>query len=232
MRVPLSAHWPCNNAIRPLQSLQSIPRRMLQQGSHSDDRLQRVCADGLQAPLADEKADLVFSNLMLPWCDDLDAVLAECRRIVAPNGLLTISSFGPDTLRELRSAWYNVDRYQHVHGFIDMHDIGDALIRAGFAEPVMDVERFTLTYATVRDLLVDLRRMGSLNALPARAPGLAGRGLLSALEQRYPDRAADSRYAATFEVIYGHAWAPSERFGRRDRDGLVRIAPGRIGRRS
>ena len=111
--------------------------------------LSRVCADAARLPLADASVDLIFSNFLLPW-SDTDRLLAEFRRVLAPRGLLTFSTLGPDTLRELRGAWASVDSNPRVHAFIDMHDLGDALVRSGFAEPVLDVERYTLEYPDVR----------------------------------------------------------------------------------
>src|SRR5271163_121494 len=123
----------------------------------------RVCGDAQALPLAEGSVDLLVSNLMLQWCDP-DAVFAEFRRVLKPQGLLTFSAFGPDTLRELRSAWAEVDSHSHVHQFIDMHDLGDALIRSGFASPVLDVERLTLKYLDVRAVAADLKATGARNA--------------------------------------------------------------------
>src|SRR5450432_971545 len=97
-------------------------------------KFERLCADAELLPLADGSVDLIFSNLMLPWCNP-DAAFAEFRRVVAPRGLLSFSAFGPDTLKELRSAWNQVDAHSHVHQFTDMHDLGDALVRNRFAAP-------------------------------------------------------------------------------------------------
>jgi len=128
----------------------------------------RVCADAGLLPLRDGSVDLIVSNLMLQWCDP-DAVFAEFRRILRPQGLLSFSAFGPDTLRELRTAWRQVDTHSHVHQFIDMHDLGDALVRNGFAAPVLDVERFTLQYLDVRKVAADLKATGAHNSTAARA---------------------------------------------------------------
>ena len=115
-----------------------------------------MCGDAERLPLADGSIDLILSNLMLQWCDP-DRVFAEFRRVLAPNGLLTFTTLGPDTLKELRSAWGQVDSHTHVNQFIDMHDIGDSLVRNGFAAPVLDVERYTLSYLDVRKLAADLK---------------------------------------------------------------------------
>ncbi len=134
---------------------------------------------------APASVDLVFSNLMLQWCNDPDAVFLECRRVLKPGGLLTFTTFGPDTLVELRRAWAAAaDGHTHVNRFIDMHDLGDALLRSGLVEPVMDVERYTLTYATVRDLM--RRPEGDRGAQRQRrtAPGPDGQGRVRAHDGR------------------------------------------------
>lgn len=188
-----------------------------------------VIADAREVPLADGTADLIFSNFLLPWCDDPAAVFAEFRRVIAPRGLLSFTTLGPDTLVELRTAWYEADRRQHLHGFFDMHDIGDALVRAGFVEPVMDVERYTLTYPDVSALLEDLRRSGSANALPQRPRGLMGRGVLERLTRGYQQ--VEGRLPVTVEVVFGQAWCPAGRADAPAADRLARIDPRSIGRR-
>jgi malonyl-CoA O-methyltransferase len=194
-------------------------------------RFERVCADAQRLPLAEASVDLLYSNLMLQWCDDLDALFAEFRRVLKPRGLLTFSTFGPDTLKELRSAWASVDAHTHVHRFIDMHDIGDALVRAGLSEPVLDVEPFTLTYDDTFALMGDLKAIGAHNAAAGRAPGLTGRGRLSAMSAAYEHHRSAGKLPATYEVVYGQAWggAPRQRPGA---PAEVTIPADSIGRRS
>ncbi len=170
-------------------------------------RFARVRADAALLPLADGSVDLVVSNLMLQWCD-LDRVFAEFRRVLAPQGLLSFTTLGPDTLRELRGAFSAVDSYTHVNQFIDMHDVGDALVRAGFAAPVLDVERYTLSYLDVRQVAADLKATGAHNATMGRARGLTGRRRYAAMQNAYEAYRQDGRLPATFEVVYGHAWTP------------------------
>lgn len=167
-----------------------------------------VCADAEQLPLADDSVDLIHSNLTYQWCADLDHAFAECRRVLRPGGLLLFSTLGPDTLKELRAAWQAADRGTHVNAFIDMHDIGDALIRARLADPVMDVERLTLTYADVYRLMRDLKTLGAHNITAGRAPGLTGKGRLRAMEAAYERFRTAGVLPATYEVVYGLAWAP------------------------
>ena len=195
-------------------------------------RFRRVCADATALPLREASVDLVFSNLMLHWCNEPDAVFAECRRVLRPGGLLTFTAFGPDTLVELRGAWAAADAHTHVNRFIDMHDIGDALVRAGLAEPVLDVERYTLTYGAVRDLVRDLRAVGAGNATASRPRGLTGRSTLDRMTAAYESLRREGRLPATFEVVYGQAWCPVGPPRARTAPGEVMVPVGRIGRRS
>lgn len=167
-----------------------------------------VCAEASQLPFADASCDLLYASLILQWCEDLDATLLEWRRLLKPHGLLLFSTLGPDTLKELRAAWSTVDGYNHVNRFLDMHDVGDALIRAGFVEPVMDVEHITLTYDDARGLMRDLKSIGAHNVTAGRRRGLMGRGRLAAFSAAYEKFRKQGRLPATYEVVYGTAWAP------------------------
>lgn len=167
----------------------------------------RVCADACRLPLADGGVDLVFSNLLLHWCG-ASTLFAEVRRVLAPRGLFAFSCLGVDTLAELREAWSTVDAAPHVHLFHDMHTLGDALVHAGFAAPVLDVERYTLHYADLDALVADLRGSGAGNADPGRPRGLLTPRRRARLVAAYESRRADGRLPATAEVIYGHAWVP------------------------
>src|SRR5882757_11003506 len=179
---------------------------------------ERVCADAELLPLADGSVDLILSNLMLQWCNP-DHVFAEFRRVLAPHGLLSFTTLGPDTLRELRHAWAETDSRTHVHQFIDMHDIGDALVRGGFASPVLDVERYTLTYLDVRRVAADLKATGAHNASRDRPRGLTGRRQFAAVETAYETLRKDGRLPATYEVVFAHAWPPDTDVQRSNTDG-------------
>jgi malonyl-CoA O-methyltransferase len=194
-------------------------------------RFERLCADAQRLPLADASVDFLYSNLMLQWCDDLDALLSEFRRVLKPRGLLAFSTFGPDTLKELRDAWASVDDHTHVHRFLDMHDIGDALVRAGLSEPVLDVEPFTLTYTDALALMRDLKAIGAHNAAAGRPPGLTGRGRLNAMSAAYERYRTAGRLPATYEVVYGQAWGQA-RGARSEAPLEVTISADSIGRRS
>lgn len=179
-----------------------------------------ICADIENLPVAEDQMDVVWSNLALQWCNDLDKSFMEISRVLKPNSLFIFSTFGPDTLKELRAASNNESAHDqtHVSRFIDMHDIGDALTRNGFNAPVLDVERYTLTYDDVKSVMVDLKSIGANNATQGRGRGLAGKGFLKALTAQYEQFRVDGKLPATFEVIYGHAWTPETKL--EDNQGL------------
>lgn len=172
-----------------------------------------VCGDLERLPLAGGSIDLAWSNLALQWVNELPRAFAEMRRVLAPGGLLLFTTFGPDTLKELRAAQEGTDGHSHVSRFIDMHDIGDMLVEAGFADPVIDMETFTLTYDDARAVMRDLKAIGAHNAARGRPPALSGRQWLAAVERNYEAFRRDGKLPATFEVIYGHAWRPAPRLG-------------------
>jgi malonyl-CoA O-methyltransferase len=183
-----------------------------------------VCGDAERLPLASGCADLIVSNLMLQWCNDLEGALGELRRALRPGGLLMFTTLGPDTLRELRAAWHAVDAgHVHVNAFIDMHDIGDALLRAGFADPVMDREDITLTYEEVPALLRELKTLGAHNSTGGRPRGLTGRRRLAGMIAAYERFRRDGRLPATYEVVHGHCWAPLREKQRHDDSGAIRV---------
>jgi malonyl-CoA O-methyltransferase len=165
-----------------------------------------VCGDIAALPFAVGAFDLVWSNLALQWVNDLPRSLAELHRVLKVGGLVTFTTFGPDTLRELRAAFANVDRHTHVSRFIDMHDVGDLLLQAGFADPVMDMEYLTLTYADADAMLRDLKAIGATNATQGRPRGLMGRARWERTRSALDAMRKEGRVPATFEVIYGHAW--------------------------
>jgi malonyl-CoA O-methyltransferase len=165
-----------------------------------------LCGDAEHLPLASESIDLLISSLTIQWCNDLQQTFTEFRRVLKPGGLLMFTTFGPDTLKELRQSWASVDQQGHVSPFLDMHDIGDTLLSAGMAEPVMDVEHFTLTYPDVAALVKDLKDIGATNTLQQRARGLTGKRAYQAMVQAYETLRVDGTLPASYEVIYGHAW--------------------------
>ena len=172
-----------------------------------------VCADIERLPFSENTFDLVFSSLSMQWCNDLNAALLEAKRVLKPGGLFVFTTFGPDTLKELRHSWSKVDDANHVNQFIDMHDIGDALLQDGFAEPVMEAEMLTVTYNSVDEIMRDLKAIGaSVTAGTVEqgrsVRGLGGKSILQTGRQAYEQFRQDSLLPASYEIIYGHAWKP------------------------
>jgi malonyl-CoA O-methyltransferase len=186
-----------------------------------------VCADVCALPLGGVCVDLVWSNLALQWVNDLPRAFEEFRRVLRVGGLLSFTTLGPDTLRELANAFAGADASTHVNRFVDMHDIGDMLVQAGFADPVMDMERVTMTFDSPRALLDELRAAGATNRTRGRPRGLMGRARFARATRRLESLRAEGRIPVTFEVVYGHAWKGEPR---RTPDGhaIVRLQrPGR-----
>ena len=184
------------------------------------------CGHSQQLPLSDSSVDLVFSSLSLQWCDRPEIAFAEIRRVLRADGVLLFSTFGPDTLKELRSSWAQAGDSHHVHAFLDMHDIGDIMLQAGLQEPVMEREIITLTYECVKDVMQDLKYIGASNALQTRSRGLLGKDKYQRMSKAYEQWRIDGRLPASYEVVYGTAWS-----GQTLRDGMATVKLDEIGRR-
>lgn len=202
---PLAARYAGSAVIALDYALPVLPRprrfaRWLRRGALA------VCGDFVRLPLAAASVELVWSNLALHWAAEPLAVLREFERVLVPGGLVLFSTLGPDTLQELRRAAGE----RRVHAFLDMHDIGDMLVEAGFTAPVMEMERITMRYESGEQLLADLRSSGQTNARVDRPRGLAGRGFLRAFR--------GLPLQATYEVVYGHAWKRPDAAPRADAD--------------
>ncbi len=169
-----------------------------------------VCADLEQLPFADNSVDLIYSNAALQWSNDLEYTFGEFMRVLRPGGLVAFTTFGPDTLKELRLAWSEADGGSHVSQFLDMHDVGDALLNSRFAEPVIDVDRMVLTYDQVDGLMQDLKVLGAHNVNRDRNRGLTGKSRMLAMRESYEQFRTDGKLPASYEVIYGHAWVPDQ----------------------
>ena len=179
-------------------------------------------ADLEALPLGPDSIDLVFSNLTLQWCSDLLQVFSGVFNVLRPDGLFHFSTLGPDTLHELRASWAEVDEYPHVMHFPDMHIVGDALVGAGFADVVMDVERVTMTYDSPREAVESLRAIGAVNRDVGRARGLLGPGQWKRMINAYEQfRQEDGRYPVTYEVVFGHALR--SRSASAGPDGVVKV---------
>lgn len=207
-----------------LKALNQILSRLLPAKAGVD----LLCGDFGNTPFASNSVDLIWSNLALHWHPQPDRVFAEWRRLLRVDGLLMFSTFGPDTLREVRAAFADIDAQPHALPFVDMHDFGDQLVEAGFSTPVMDMEVITVTYHSAQALLADVRALGG-NPLQTRRRGLLGRAawlrLIAGLEaQRRPD----GKLGLTFEVIYGHAFRPAPRVTAAG-EAIIRFEPRRNG---
>jgi malonyl-CoA O-methyltransferase len=164
-----------------------------------------LAADAERLPLAAHSVGLVFANLLLPWCAP-QAVFREAARVLTAGGLMVFATFGPDTLREVRRAWASVDDHAHVHGFLDMHDVGDTALAAGLADPVMDVDRLAVSYRDTAALVRDLRGCGAANREVRRRRSLTGHHRWQRFAAALEAPGADGRFTVTVELVFGHAW--------------------------
>jgi malonyl-CoA O-methyltransferase len=182
-----------------------------------------LCADAEQLPLIDNSVDMITSNLTLQWCSNLDQTFSDFYRCLKPGGLIMFTTFGPDTLKELRASWRQVDNYNHVNAFLDMHDVGDALLRNGFSDPVMDAENITLTYKEVMKLMRELKAIGAHNVTLGRQRGLTGKDKLKKLFSAYEQFRSGGVLPCTYEIVYGHAWKLDKPAKNTQHDQTVRI---------
>ncbi len=177
-----------------------------------------LCADAARMPLKKNSFDLVFSGLMLQWCQEPDRVFSEIRRVMKPHGIFLFSSLGPDTLHELRESWRKVDGNVHVNSFVDMHDIGDALIRNGLSAPVLDTDHIILIFPDCRQLMRELKNIGAKNINSGRSRSLTGKNRMQQVFRHYDSYRREDGFPATYEVIYGHAWAGESEVGIPNKD--------------
>jgi malonyl-CoA O-methyltransferase len=185
-------------------------------------------ADATAVPLADHSVDVVFCNQLLPWIPDTAALFAEVNRVLRGNGLFLFAALGPDSLAGLRSAWQAVDDGPHVNLFPDMHNLGDAAVRAGLCDPVLDVDRLSVTYADAAALFRDLTGSGARNCLASRRRTLTGKQRFAAMTAALPRPGGSQTIELDLELVYGHCWGS----GPRPREGEFRVSLDRIGRRS
>lgn len=207
---------------------------MLKAARKSRGRFTRVSelqADAAALPLKSGSIDLAFANMLLPLvgsAGDVERLCREINRVLREGGLFAFSSLGPDSLMELRHAWAQVDQGEHVNAFMDMHDVGDALVRSGLRDPVLDVDYLTVTYPDADALIGDLTRAGARNALAARRGTLTGRRRFEEMKRVLNASRAGGLLACRLELVFGHAFGG----GPARQPGEFRVDAGRIGRRS
>jgi malonyl-CoA O-methyltransferase len=169
-------------------------------------RTRFVQADACQLPLANESVDVVFSNLLLPWVSLPDRLFSEVARTLRKGGVFAFATLGPDSFREIRDAWGRVDSGEHALRFADMHDIGDGLVNAGLRDPVLDVDRLSISYSSSQRLFDDLTSVGARNALASRRSGLTGKRQFEAMTRQLADRDKPDAISLNLELVYGHCW--------------------------
>lgn len=174
-----------------------------------------------QLPMQNESIDLVFANLNLHWSSDIFKTLKEFRRILKKDGLLLFSTVGPDTLKELAHAFLSAEEKWHVHPFMDMHHLGDELVRLQFYEPVIDMEILQLRYETLGDLFSDLKNSGARNIWSERSRGFQGKTAWLRMLLQYEKLKQGASYPATFEIIYGQAWVTGPPLSKANKNGEV-----------
>lgn len=182
---------------------------------------QFICSDAASLPIADQRVDLLVSNLMLQWCNDVNQVISEFSRVLKPEGALFLTTFGLDTLQELRQCWAKIDEYSHLNQFFDMHELGNALFQNGLINPVMDTEWTKRYYADVKTLMHELKAIGAHNVTAQRPRSLTGKGKLSQLIENYEDYRTTEGLPATYEIIYGHARGRKADYQLKQADGSV-----------
>lgn len=169
-------------------------------------RVSTLQGNAMALPLREGCIDLAFSNLLLPWIEDLQAVFAEVARVLRKGGLLVFSTLGPDSLSVLREAWASVDEHEHVNPFADMHDVGDGLVHAGLRDPVLDTDFLNVSYRNTKSLFRDLTLLGARNCLDGRSKTLTGKGRFHDMEERLRSSSRNGLLELKLELVYGHAW--------------------------
>lgn len=205
-----------------------VSGRMLAEARRRRSRFARVAevrADARRLPFRAGAFDLVVANMLLPWIDDLRPLFAGIARVLRKEGLFLFTTLGPDSLAAIRQAWRGVDDHAHVNVFADMHDVGDALVAAGLADPVIDTDRLEVRYRSVDGLFRDLTGAGARNSLAGRRGTLTGREAFGRFRRRLEDRFPGGELTLGLELVYGHAWGA----GPRPTPGEYRVDPAAIG---
>jgi len=184
-------------------------RRMLERARQKKSWLSNaafVQARAEALPFANESIDVIFSNLLLPWINNPATVFSEVARVLRKGGVFAFATLGPDSFREIRHAWRQLDDNPHVSAFPDMHDLGDSLVGAGLRDPVLDVDRLRIDYRNADRLSADLEACGARNALSSRSKALTGRHRYAAMLESLADPAAGGSITLDLELVYGHCW--------------------------
>lgn len=185
----------------------ALPMLQFAGRNQSTTSLFSVCADAEALPFKENSFDVIFSASTLQWCNDIGQVFEDCLRLLRPGGLFIFSTFGPDTLYELRNCFEHADMEKRVNSFIDMHLLGDGLLQHGFADPVMEADRIQVLYDKPLQLLRDLKLVGATNNIHGRSRGLLSKRKLDTVLHHYQEfQLPNKKYPASYEVIYGHAW--------------------------
>jgi len=207
-----------------------LSRNMLEAARRKHSRFTRrssVQANAQALPFANHSIDVIFANLLLPWVSDPALLFTEVSRVLRKDGLFLFSTLGPDSLSAIRNAWASVDTSEHVNRFLDMHDIGDAAVRAGLHDPVLDVDRLSVTYSDAGTLFRDLTEMGARNCLRDRERSLGGTARFRAMMVALDGQREDKLLTLELELVYGHCWGS----GPPSADGEYRFDAEGIGRR-
>ena len=170
----------------------------------SKNTFTQASADAL--PFANESVDVVFSNLLLPWAHDPSLIFSELARVLRKGGVFAFATLGPDSLQEISRAWGSTDGNAHVNRFLDMHDLGDGLVNAGLRDPVLDVDRLSVSYEDSNRLFADLTAVGARNALNQRAKSLTGKQRYAAMVSALEATAIDGQITLDLELVFGHCW--------------------------
>jgi len=168
-------------------------------------------ADARALPFPNASIDVIFSNLLLPWLSEPDLVFSEIARVLRKGGVFAFATLGPDSLQEIARAWSQVDDGVHVHPFPDMHNLGDGLVNAGLSDPVLDVDRLSVSYTNTDRLFADLSATGARNALRDRSRGLTGRQRFSSMVTALNAAAGGDNIALDLELVYGHCWGAGQK---------------------
>jgi malonyl-CoA O-methyltransferase len=225
--VALAGRYPAAQVLAVDQSSGML--RAAQAGAAAVPSVTALGGDAERLPLRDHSVQLILANLVLPWCRP-PALFAEAARVLEDGGLLLFATLGPDSLREVRAAWAAVDSALHVHAAFDLHDVGDLALAGGLAEPVLDVDRLEVTYASAARLVDDLRSCGAVNVAGGRRRGLTGPDRWRAFERALVGDGA--RFAITLELVLGQAWGRGPRAARRRAAGEVAVPVATLRRRA